>query len=235
MWVSWEGLKTVKEYLFPVFCLSCRQEGVWLCGECMGQLDLTPQYVCAVCHADTENGSVCQSCRPVSALSRHVAVMRYEEDALIGSIIHTFKYQYAEDIFGVLEQLLVQFLYAHPDIFSGVDSIFPVPLHKKRFAERGFNQATAIAQVVAKEVGIPLVAQVLIRTRDTPHQARLDRAGRLDNVKNAFELKKPSIVEGKHVLLVDDVLTTGSTIQECARAVLEHGAREVSAFTLARG
>jgi len=178
---------------------------------------------------------VCEGCRPQSYISRHVAVNKYEEHGLVGTIIHTFKYQYAEDVFSVIERMVEQFVHRESSVFEGVDILMPVPLHKKRFAERGFNQASLIGQCVSEKTGIMFSDQALIRARDTPHQARLDRAGRLQNVADAFLLKNPALIAGKHVMLVDDVLTTGTTVQECARVLLEHGARDVSAFTLARG
>lgn len=230
-----EGIRKITEYLFPVFCLSCSGEGAWLCDTCRPMLAISAQYFCPVCHASTDHGAVCASCREKSYLTAHVAATKYEEDGLIGLILHTFKYQYAEDIFCVIDKILAEFLEREKEMYRGVDIVVPVPLHKKRFAERGFNQAAAIGSSLARYAGIPFADRLLERVRDTPHQATLDRAGRLENVAEAFQLKDPVRIQGVSVLLVDDVLTTGSTLQECARALHAGGAGKISAFTLARG
>lgn len=112
------------------------------------------------------------------------------------------------------------------------DAIVPVPLHPKRLAERGFNQTALLARPLARLMGAPLVLRALVRTRDTPRQATLSRAARLQNVDGAFIGSR--VVRGRRVLLVDDVCTTGATLRACIRALRAAGALEVAAFVLAR-
>ncbi len=112
--------------------------------------------------------------------------------------------------------------------------VVPVPLHPSRLAERGFNQAALLAGPVARDLGAPLLARALVRTRDTPQQATLDRAGRLGNVRRAFAARDPEALAGKRVLLVDDVRSTGATLDACAEALRAAGVREVRALVLAR-
>jgi ComF family protein len=115
----------------------------------------------------------------------------------------------------------------------GIDIVVPVPLHPLRAAERGFNQSALLARPVARGLGVPLGARVLVRTRDTPRQAALDRATRHVNVMAAFECRDPAAIAGKSVLLVDDVRTTGATLRECRTVLEAAGAREILPYVLA--
>ena len=224
---------TVKEYIFPVFCISCAQEGTWLCPSCSTSIDVTAQLSCPVCHTETEQGVCCDTCP--SSLDQHIALIKYEEDALIGTLIHTLKYHYAEDILSVIQLLVDDNMAQHTQLLPTIDVIIPVPLHKKRFAERGFNQALHIARMVAPYLDASIVETALIRTRHTPHQATLKREARIQNVENAFSINDNAGIAGKTVLLVDDVYTTGSTMQSCAQLLCDAGAVSVHGWSLARG
>jgi ComF family protein len=114
-----------------------------------------------------------------------------------------------------------------------MDYIVPVPLGSKRLQERGYNQVMLLARPLAWELDIPLKRQALRRTRETRSQVGLSKEQRITNVKNAFTAKK-QVVNGKRVLLVDDVVTTGATINACAKALKEAGAEKIFATTLAR-
>ena len=113
------------------------------------------------------------------------------------------------------------------------DIIVPVPLHPTRQRERGFNQASLLAELLTAQISIPC-KPVLKRIRYTTTQTALDRAERMENLHNAFRLRKNADVRGLHVLLIDDVLTTGSTLSECARVLKRAGAISVHAATAAR-
>ncbi len=114
------------------------------------------------------------------------------------------------------------------------DVIVPVPLHPRRLAERGYNQAALLASAVARELGVPVVPLALARVRNTAQQARLDRQARLVNVERAFRARDAPAVAGRRVLLVDDVATTGATLDACAEALLEAGAASVQRLVVAR-
>lgn len=225
----------VQDILFPVFCVSCEQEGVWLCQECFAAVQIVLQSCCPVCHTQTEYGRVCENCAGVSALDSHLALMPYVEEGTIGKLIHILKYQYAEDVMRVVRQIITTSITQHRFLFEKGDIIIPVPLHKKRYAERGFNQAAYIGRELSQLLDIPIEEHALLRHRYTPHQARLDREARLENVQDAFLVQQPSHVAGKSIVLVDDVFTTGSTMQSCAVALRQAGAREVHGVSVARG
>jgi len=119
--------------------------------------------------------------------------------------------------------------------FQDATKIIPVPLSKKRFLERGFNQATVLAEILAKQIRIPLDGQTLVRKIHTPtHRAAMDNEARETSVKNAFEVKRPSFIEGENILLVDDVFTSGATVSNCAKTLKEKGASKVYVLTVAR-
>lgn len=222
----------ISPYLFPLFCVSCDAEGGWVCQTCFEHhLYCRGVFYCPVCHTTNKDGSVCASCLNASFLSHHVALLPYKEDTVIAAVLHALKYQYAESVISVLEMCVRQFL-TGISFGEGVDMIVPVPLHKKRFCERGFNQAEKIACLLSSQTGIPLAGSVR-RTRETIQQATLAKDDRENNVRDAFIAD--SDVAGKTMLLVDDVFTTGSTMQECAKALKRAGAREVRGFSIARG
>jgi ComF family protein len=118
---------------------------------------------------------------------------------------------------------------------SDADVVLPVPLHPVRERERGFNQAWLLADALARSWRIPTHRRALIRVRQTETQTHLDREERMANLRGAFAVRRPDAVAGRRVLLMDDVLTTGSTASECARILREAGARSVLVLTLARG
>lgn len=147
--------------------------------------------------------------------------------------IQRFKYHSKTNLASPLGGLLSTFagtLLPHPEEFVTV----PVPLHKHRLRERGFNQSLLLAKVIASELGTPLDYLSLIRKRDTRSQTGLKRKERGRNVANAFSVKSAAIFKGTRVLLVDDVLTTGYTLKECAKTLKKSGALEVICLALAR-
>lgn len=118
---------------------------------------------------------------------------------------------------------------------NGASLVVPVPLSKRRLLERGFNQAALLAREVSRYVRLPLDEHSLVRKRDTPmHRAGMDRTAREITVKNAFEVRRPALVAGRSIMLVDDVLTSGSTASQCAFALKNSGAAKVTVITLAR-
>jgi ComF family protein len=125
--------------------------------------------------------------------------------------------------------------YQDPDFkLSENDLVIPVPLHTRRLRERGFNQSLLLARQVSRRRSIPLNFTALQRARQTQPQTQLSGPERRKNVRGAFEVRKREAVKGKRILLIDDVFTTGATVQECAYVLREAGATEVQVLTLAR-
>lgn len=147
------------------------------------------------------------------------------EGALSDAINH-FKFQGIRRLSKPLGELLAQC-----DL-PVTDGIIPVPLTKRSLRARGFNQALLLSRIVARKHRIPLLWDHLVKIRETPPQIGLSAQERLRNVKKAFEVQGD--MHGRHLLLVDDVMTTGATVMECARVLLQAGAKEVTVLTLAR-
>ena len=118
--------------------------------------------------------------------------------------------------------------------FSSYDLLIPVPLHKSRLRQRGFNQTVILGNILKKKYHLPLRANILQRTTHTPPQVTLPVKERKANMRNAFKVNEPGSVEGKTILLLDDVYTTGATMNECARILKKSGASRVDGFVIAR-
>lgn len=203
--------------LFPQFCLMCEQEGDLLCTVC-GAAIAVPGLFLAV----NENG-----------LGSVRSLAKYETDSGVGKLIEHLKYQYAAAAASAVQRLAYRWCRQNTPL-ARPDLVVPIPLHRRRLAERGFNQAAIIAAAVAIGFGVPLREDIIVRRRATKQQAKLDRVGRLHNMHNAFAVKKPTQVMGRQIWLIDDVYTTGSTMQAAAKVLANAGAH-VNGLTLARG
>lgn len=152
------------------------------------------------------------------------------EHALLATILNLKKTPF---IPANLQNLFFEAFLESP--FQDATRIIPVPLSKRRFNERGFNQASVLAKALAKQTGLPLDEQSLIRRLHTPqHRAGMDKKARLESVKNAFEVTRPKLIENEKILLIDDVFTSGATASNCAKALKKKGAQTVYVLTVAR-
>jgi ComF family protein len=193
---------------------------------------------CAACDADVERlATFCAPCRstvePASGAHDASAMAAFVYGGAIAEAITRMKYQARPDIARPLGDLLWRALEPTCERLRGC-LVVPVPLHPARLAERGFNQSALVARRVAKHLQAPLAATALSRARDTPRQATLDRNARQTNVAGAFRTREPRRVAGRTVLLVDDVRTTGATLEACAEALGAAGAFVVLTAVVAR-
>ncbi len=225
--------KNLKDYIFPINCLGCNKEGVWLCDSCFSKLKIIDLAACPICHKENIDGTCCDNCQEKSFLQSERAVFVYREGDTVSKIIHALKYNYIEDLLSPIESIL-DLYFANNNFGFEIDFVVPIPLHKKRLAERGFNQAEFLAKIVGNNLGRPVLG-ALKRQKETQIQAKLDKENRAKNVKEAFAIEEGVNLEGKRILLVDDVYTTGSTMQEAARVLTLGGVEVVHGFTLARG
>lgn len=207
------------DLLFPPHCASCKRRGAWLCAAC-----------CATCRFVPEADNREQHLRLNSPFLASTAGAYIFEGA-IREAIHTLKYNRRKRIAVPLGELLAAYLVARP---LQVDAIVPIPLHAARLQQRGFNQAELLARRLSQRIDVPLLATQLVRVRHTSQQADLNRARRRDNVRGAFAWQS-SAAPPARVLLIDDVLTTGATLEAAAQALYAAGAREIHGLTLARG
>ena len=218
-----------------MFCLGCEKEGEWLCVNCEASLSLDNILACPVCHFYNDNGRCCARCASISYLDEQRAIMKYSEGGLIGKIIHSFKYDYIEELLPVFVRLMEKYFKNNQIVFSHIDWIVSVPLHSRRLAERGFNQSALIASEASKLLNKKYMNNLFVRVRYTKIQARLKREDRVKSIKDAFALEKEFDIKGKNILLIDDVFTTGGTLQECAKLLKQSGAKNVIGLSIARG
>lgn len=211
------GLQVLKELLFPQFCLVCKTEGSLWCAGCIAK---NPSAYFSFVPISVAEGTA-------PALERVTALCFYEQSPVIRQCIRLLKYNFQTDHRDMWEKLL-----AFPDLAKDF-VIVPVPLYTRRERERGFNQAEYIAAVIAANHGLEILTQRLVRTRSTKQQARLSRNKRLENVAAAFEWRDGS--PPPSVYLVDDVYTTGATMQECAEALKMAGVERVEGLVVAHG
>jgi len=208
------------DLLFPIKCLGCGAWDTWLCKNCQKILN-------------NKNKILLNNNKYLSGL---YYLTNYREK-LIQNIIHQFKYGYTEELAIILGKHLAILLDQQFDI------IIPIPLHHKRFAERGFNQAELLGKqiIINQHVetchGMSLQNNILSRTKYTFPQAQLENSARIKNVQNIFAINKNNfeILKNKKILLIDDVFTTGATMLECAKILQQNQAKEIWGITIAKG
>lgn len=226
----------ISDLLFPVTCLGCGREGKWLCEECFEKLEFSTQQVCLECKAKNEFGRFCPNCSAKFALQGILIAADYN-NKIISALVKNLKYHFAQDIAEMLGNFLIAFLKNEENKnfsnFLKNSIIIPVPLHKKRFRWREFNQAEEIAKIVTKHFNLPITTD-LVRIKNTKPQVKLNAAERKTNLKNCFTWTGNNL-NGKNILIIDDVSTTGSTLNECAHALKPAGAGQIWGLVVANG
>jgi competence protein ComFC len=224
---------------YPATCVVCAANVDWseyLCTDCQRHAPRIVAPFCAKC-SEPFPGAITQTFRCANCEHRVLhfdcAVAAYRSRGLVRKLVHEFKYAKQRHLRYPVAAWLRETL-SDPRLHGRhFDVIVPVPLHPARERERGFNQATLLAELLAASTAVPLRG-VLERTRFTTTQTAHDRAERMENLHGAFRLRKKQDVRDLRVLLIDDVLTTGSTLSECARVLRAAGAVSVHAATAAR-
>lgn len=221
----WSGL----DYIYPPLCGGCGKRGNRWCDDCntLSQRIVTP--ICNCCGSPLQNSNLCERCKtqpPAYTALRSWAIY----SGPVRRAIHQLKYR--RDI-GLGEALAAGLIMILDTQKWQIDMVIPIPLGKKRQNERGYNQAATLALPIAYAKGLAYKPSALIRKQETASQVYLSREQRAKNVKGAF-WANPSMVSGKNILVVDDVTTTGATMQASAEALIEAGAACVYGITLAR-
>lgn len=233
--------KLVELLVYPSFCRLCSEaldepgEKV-VCRACLAKLVPRRGPLCPVCgrfHEGVGEDHVCSRCLDrTPALSLHRSCGAY--GGTLKEVILLFKYRKYAPLSRPLAEFAAASTGGDTGLWGGTDFLVPVPLHPARRRERGFNQSRLLARDLAGLRGMKVLGGCLVKARNVPPQAGLHAAAREANVKGAYGLRRRGKVEGKTLLLVDDVTTTGATLRECARVLIEAGAKEVRALTLAR-
>jgi len=220
------------DFVFPGYCYICNfslsNPDKYLCSSCLEKLPPLPASFCPVCKTflnDLPNSHNCQS-----HLHSAYSLWAYAEG--VETLIHKFKYEGRVGLGKRLGRLLAQQL-STQSYWAEIETIIPVPLHPSRKRERGYNQAEVLALALAECTHLEQVSNALKRCRNTKDQTRLSAAQRKENVKDAFKVSEGIDFSKMTIMLVDDVITTGATLNECAKTLKQRGAKEIYACTLA--
>jgi ComF family protein len=254
----------ILDLIFPIQCLGCGQEGVWLCESCFRKINFKAAQYCLHCKKENKFGEFCSSCRSLYNLNG-VWIAGDYENKVLSNLIKSLKYHFAQNINLSLGKFLSLFLQnlinqsqafgitsldlQHGQIWRRWQSlpkipqplldlhhalIIPVPLHKRRLRWRGFNQALGLAMAIAKNFNLKISQENLIRVKHKKPQAKLGEIERKENIKNCFAWQGDKLT-GQPVILIDDVTTTGSTLNECARVLKQNKAGEIWGLVVAKG
>lgn len=224
--------------LYPPRCLVCKTLGEsGLCASCAAHITPVAAPYCTFCGQtslpDTDGCPDCHRRRPAFTQARSLGTY----DGVLRHAIHQFKYRDRPQLAAPLGHLLADYARGHTRELNGLkfDALLPVPMHPIRQRLRGYNQSERLAHVVSSDLGLPLLTGALVRARPTRPQVGLSAEARRTNLQGAFAVKLPALVLGKTFLLIDDVVTSGSSLHECALTLKAAGAKAVYALTLAAG
>lgn len=229
-------LKSFLDVIFPPACYVCGRSAsseYGLCETCLGQITPILPPFCPKCGKHIENGMhVCRECTLLkSRVERAWSSSSYTDT--IKHCIHLFKYKGYTGLADILSDTMATFIRKNR-IENIADIITAVPMHPSKKRERPYNHAEILARGLSRKFAIPVDCKNLKKIRWTSSQSELDREKRLQNVRDSFAVTDRNAFSGKGVLLVDDVYTTGATINECAKSLLGAGANKVYSLTLAR-
>lgn len=225
-------------FLFPegIKCIFCEDDladktGYCICSRCNKVLPYQNKNICDICGDEVVSAKdICINCKAkLPAYKKVVSVFWYEGQVL--GLIHKFKYGGAKYLAKPMAKIMADKLKEENLSF---DVVLPVPISDKKLKTRGFNQAQLLAKCVSENVKIKMDDSILKRVKDTQTQVSLTRTERQENLKDAFAVNNKNLIKDKNILLIDDILTTGSTAEECSNILLKNKAKNVYVLTFAR-
>ncbi|MBK7762364.1 MAG: ComF family protein [Bacteroidetes bacterium] len=224
-----EVSKDILHLFYPNVCVACHNELVGneqtICTLCWHRLPLTHFHL-------QKNNPVEQRFFGRADIQHASSMYYFHKDSPLQSILHALKYKGNKKVGTILGKRCGQIASSFSWI-KDIDVIIPIPLSKQKYKQRGYNQSEFLAQGFAEEIPIPLDTTSVIRAKNTISQTTLSITERMQNMKDAFTVIHPNELINKHILLIDDVMTTGATLEACAKAILQAQASKVSILTLA--
>ena len=222
-------LKSLINLFFPTVCAACKSfigtNEYVICTICRHELPLTNHHL----NPENEAFKKFYGRIPVEHAS---ALLYFHKKGMVQELIHNLKYKGHEEIGAVLGEWYAEDL-KNSGILNNVDAIIPVPLHKKRLKERGYNQVTKFGMALSDNFNIPLNTKVLIRNVYSKTQSKKNLLGRSEGIESVFDVAFSEKDYNKHFLLIDDVLTTGSTLEACSKALLKIPGAKISIVCMA--
>lgn len=225
---------SILDVIFPKFCLGCGFLGQYLCQNCQKKLKYLNKDTCLYCEKNSYFGLTHPKCLKKNRLDGSLSLFYYNE--FFKKIVKNIKYRLALDVWEELKKIIPPDRTEKINLFKKLKKDFfiqPIPLHKERLKERGFNQAQLIADYFNHYLNLPTI-DALVRKKSTVSQAQTKtKQLRYGNLMGAFVVKTP--VKNKNIILIDDVITSGATVKEATRALKKAGAQQVFCLTLAKG
>ena len=234
------GMNLVLNLFFPPRCGFCSEIMRWskneedlLCADCLKQISFIDSEGCTYCGKNLDEKREC-SCRQDGQKRYYSkAYSACEYSGIIRQKLLDLKFSGRKELFKIFAQLIIRKLQMTNE--KNFDIIISVPMHETSLKKRGYNQSELMAGYIASNYSIKLVVNNLVKTRETFTQSMLDKRDRVQNLRDAFKIISKKELAGKKILLVDDILTTGSTVNECSKILMESGAKEVIVVTAATG
>ncbi|MBD3238778.1 MAG: hypothetical protein GF332_04030 [Candidatus Moranbacteria bacterium] len=227
-------VKPLLKLVFPVKCYGCNIFGYYVCPNCAQRILRYKNKRCPFCLCASQVGRLCYRCQKKYFL-KQVMILTYYDQALIQKLIQAMKYSSVY----LIARDLAQVLYLNFKTYLTTNKLafIPVPAHKKKITNRGFNQAVLLARHLSRITKLPVNEELLLKIKNTQAQMQLkNKEKRKNNQANAFVVNKQNIKKFKNleIVLIDDVLTTGSTLIECAKVLNQAGFQNITAIVLAR-
>ena len=222
----------VCDLIYPPVCLGCGQAGnEYLCAKCIEKIDVIKLPFCRKCGSPCES-SICFECKTREYVFECACGAGIFEGVL-REAIHAFKYKNHIMLADPFAEIMARCL-PNTHLAAKVDLVMPIPIHSSRKLERGFDQAVELTRRFCRLVSLPAEYDVLYKHKKTRHQVELSLELRAINLAGAFRVRNAEKIRGKRILLIDDVFTTGATLNEAARTLLDAGAKSVRGYMLAR-
>ena len=226
----WQAAKGWYDLLYPQLCLCCLEEQkagkeTVFCIKCHSSFPFTNHFQVA------DNGLMQHFYGRVK-VERAAALMHFSEGGLVQQMLHNLKYRGMHQIGSNLGQMAAERM-LESGFTKGVDAVIAVPMHAVKQQQRGYNQSEVIAEKLAEDINVPLLKDQLVKIKTTTTQTKKGRLERLENIKDSFIWKREGLHQPNHLLLVDDVATTGATLEACIVAIQTAGVQKISVFTIA--
>ena len=228
------------DLIFPVRCIGCGKFGNYVCRGCLRTISIKKNFECIGCKRNTPFGQTCFLCAKTNLIDQLLIVADYK-NPLVEKTLKFLKYKFISDLERPLSVLIKKYLKwltleKKFNVFEANPLLVPVPLHPKRLNWRGFNQSELLAKELAGTFQMEMANDTIERTINSTPQADIkEREERLKNLNGIFRIKNGIRITGREILLIDDVCTTGATLNECAKVLKANGALKVIALVIARG
>jgi competence protein ComFC len=226
------------DLIFPKRCLGCGKTGGYFCSFCLNRVSLEPERICPVCQKPSIGGLTHPGCQSPQSIDGLTSIFAYQ--GVVKKAITKLKYKFVSDIARDLVELFLSFC-GEDRVFSHFCQqekvcLLSIPLHPSRKRWRGFNQAELLGKMIASNLGVKFLPEVLKRVKKTKPQVKLNKEERRKNIRGAFELNSNhrSLITNHSLILFDDVWTSGETLKEATKVLKRNGAKRVWGLTIAR-